>query len=65
MQGAPHEVENVPPDPDEERDTNPERQGPDPEPSDPSADDDEEPGQTAPPPEAIPGDQGSVPNPKQ
>ena len=77
MQGTPHNVEGQPPerdepptppagDADEQDDTNPERQGPDPEQGGSGAESEVEgdPSQSGPPPESIPGDEGSVPNPK-
>jgi hypothetical protein len=71
MQGTPHNVDEVPPERKDKptpgaEDTNPERQGPDPGPSDVPTEDEGEEGQgKGPAPESIPGDQGTVPNPKQ
>ena len=69
MQGTPHDVEGVPPereesDGEEREDTNPERQGPDPGPTDAPTEEGDQ-GQSGPPPESIPGDEGTTPNPKQ
>jgi hypothetical protein len=68
MQGTPHNVENVPPEREEdasgEKDTNPERQGPKPNPPEAPTSPAGKPAEKQPEPESIPGDQGKVPNPK-